>query len=51
MRELGKLFPKKSDKNKKKTQKINVKMPHVNKKKPLARKRHLVQTKTAWNEL
>ena len=42
MSELGKPFPKKSDKKFKKN-KINVKMPHVNKK-PLAR-RNLVQTK------
>ena len=44
MRELEKPFLKKSDKKLKKKQKINVKMPHVNKK-PLARNRNLVQTK------
>ena len=44
MSELGKPFLKKSDKKvKKKKQKINVKMPHVNKK-PLTRK-NMVQTK------
>ena len=43
MNGLGKLFRKKSDKKNRKTVKIKVKLPHVNKK-PLARKRIFVQT-------
>ena len=44
MSELGKPFRKKSDpKNRKKTVKIKVKLPHVNEKNPLARKRMFVQ--------
>ena len=43
MIELGKQFPKKAD-QKFKNRKSRVKKPHVNKK-PLARKRYLVQTK------
>ena len=40
-------FLKKKNQNKKlrNNQKINVKMPHVNKKKPLARNEKLIQTK------
>ena len=45
MSELRKPFLKKSDKKIGKKQKINVKMPHVNKKKPLARNENLIQTK------
>ena len=45
MSELEKPFPIKSDQKSLKKLKINVKMPYVNKK-PLARKRNLVQTKT-----
>ena len=39
------IFKKSDQNNKKKKQKINVKMPHVNKKKPLARNENLIQTK------
>ena len=44
MSELGKPFLTKSDQKIKKKQKIDVKIPHVNKK-PLARNVNLVQTK------
>ena len=45
MSELRKPFFKKSDEKKGKKQKINVKMPHVNKKKLLKRNENLIQTK------
>ena len=44
MSEMRKPFLKKSEKKPEKKQKINVKIPHVNKK-PLARNKNLIQTK------
>ena len=44
MNGLGKTFRKKSDPKNQKKVKIKVKLPHVNKKKPLGRKRIFVQT-------